>query len=340
MNLIYLCVFHQEGYIQLLKLLINSMHVKSNINKETTDILIVTSPSFQSLIQKELDIFDLPIHYYILDLHTLFEAGCARLNIFNYENIEKYDNILYIDTDILINSDLNILFNLEISSDKLYGLEEGNLGHEFWGGQFFDFTKYDRKQSGFTSGILLFKNSNCMKILFSSIQSHIEDYVYINKNNFTACLDQPFIVYNAISQNKYNNKLLNLYVENNPSFVSSYKIIYHFPGGPGEYDSKLSKMDAFWEKIIKIKNTTIIDNKMYSWENENINFLENGQMDAFGIGSFKEQDTYLFEANFGGRIHSILFNNDYSEFISTRCDDSYVVKGKLIKNERIKMIFV
>lgn len=249
MNLIYICVFHKENYINLLKLLITSISVKANIDKETTDILIMTSPSFHPLIVKKLEDFNLPLHYYILDLHSLFDAACSRLNIFNYENIHKYNKILYLDTDILLNSDVNILFNLELSSEKLYALEEGNIGSTSKGAVFFDFTKYDINLSAFTSGILLFKNSDCMKSLFNTIQSHIVDYVYINKNEIPPCYDQPFIVYNAISQDKYDIQILKSYAINNPSLVNSKKIIYHFPGGVGWYESKISKMIAFWSKM-------------------------------------------------------------------------------------------
>jgi hypothetical protein len=244
-----MCVFHQEGYIKLLKLLITSISVKGNINKETTDILIITSPSFQPLIQKELEGFDLPLHYYILDLHTLFEAGCARLNIFKYDNIGKYNTLLYLDTDILVNFDVNVLFNLDISTEKIYGFENGFIGHAFWGSMFFDFTKHNRATSAFTSGILLFRNSDSMKSLFDTIQLHIVDYIYTKKNTIPVCLDQPFIVYSAISQNKYDNQVLNKYIEDNPAATHVEKIIYHFSGGPGSYDSKLSKMTAFWIRM-------------------------------------------------------------------------------------------
>ena len=71
------------------------------------------------------------------------KASCCKINIFQYENIDIYDKILYLDTDVLINSDVNILFNLEIASNKLYALEEGFIGHELWGGQFFNFTPLD-----------------------------------------------------------------------------------------------------------------------------------------------------------------------------------------------------
>jgi hypothetical protein len=234
--------------------LITSINENAYLDRDTTEILILTSPSIQTLIQKELEEFDLPIFYYILDVCTLFGAGCARLHIFKYESISKYDKILYLDTDILINSNINVLFDLDLSSDKLYALEEGSIGEMHWGSQFFDLIKipYNKNMSAFTSGILLFKNSNSMQNLFNIINLHIIDYIYIKKNNIPVCLDQPFIVYNAILNNNYDNQLLKMYVENNPSCVSSEKIVYHFPGCPGAYDSKISKMTSFW-KIMNIK---------------------------------------------------------------------------------------
>jgi len=329
MNLIYICVFHQEGYINLLKLLITSIYEKGNLNTETTDILIMTTSKFKEIIQEQLKEFTLNIHYYTLDsITTLFQAGCARLNIFKYPNINKYDTILYIDTDILINSDINILFDLELSSDKMYTLEEGDIGSEWWGGKFFDFSKYDRNIKAFTSGILFFRNSNAIISLFDSIESHIQEDFYIQKNPIGPCLDQPYIVYNTITQNKCDNKTLIPYVENNPSRVLSTRIIYHFPGGPGSYDNKINKMKAFWNKMNNIKG--VLDNKKYSWGDSSITFLEDGLMDAFGSGNYVQTDTYNFHTKFGGRETTIVFNNDYTEFTATRIGDNYIVQGKLI----------
>lgn len=331
MNLIYICIFYQENYIELLKLLITSMSANANINKDTTEILLITSPSFKPLIEKKLEGFDLPIRYYILDLHTIFEAACSRLEIFNYIEIDKYHNILYLDTDILLNSDVNVLFNLDLASDKLYVLEEGTIGHEYWGGEsFYDFTIHNKNTTAFTSGILLFKNSESMKSLFDSIKSHIIDHVYTKKNSIPGCLDQPFFVYNAITQNKYDNQLLKKYLENNPSRVNVDKIVYHFPGGIGIYISKISKMTEFWKKMTKKITRSVLDNKKYSWENSFITFLKDGEMNAFGKGVFIQEETHRFQANFGGRIHSLVFNNDYTEFISTRKDDGQIVKGVIV----------
>ena len=248
-NLVYVCIFHQESYIGLLKLLMNSISLKSKIDVNNTDILIITSPEFQPLIEKELSV-TLPIKYYTLNLHTLFEAGCARLNIFKYECINSYDKILYLDTDILINSDINILFNIDILHDKIYTLEEGTIGSgaPWWGAEFFDFSIIDRSTTAFTSGILYFKNSFEIKQLFEDIQSHIKTHVD-NNLPIGPCLDQPFIIYHTISQNKYDNQILKKYVENSPKNVSFEKIIYHFPGWPGNAELKYDAIASFWEKI-------------------------------------------------------------------------------------------
>jgi lipopolysaccharide biosynthesis glycosyltransferase len=248
MNLIYACVFHQHSYINLLKLLITSISVKGNINSETTDVLVITSPTFQPIIQQELENFDLPLKYHVLDLHTLMEASCCKLKIFQYDEIDKYQKILYLDTDVLVNSDVNVLFNTEISSDKLYALEEGVIGHEYWGNQFFDFTKYSRTISAFSAGVFYFMNSLSMKQLFENTNNHIADYLG-KSNNVPQCLDQPFLVYNSVIEQKYDNQFMKKYLENNPNVVNRDIIIYHFPGWPGNYSSKIDKMSAFWDKM-------------------------------------------------------------------------------------------
>ena len=251
-NLIYMCVFHKESYINLLKLLITSIEVKGNIDRETTDILIFTSPDFHPLIQKELKDINLPLNYKLLDLHTLMEASCCKLEIFNYENIDKYEKILYLDTDVLINSDINILFSVEISSEKLYALEEGHIGHAFWGSQFFDLNIFDKTTPAFSAGVFYFMNSIIMKKLFTDVNSQIIDYMNTNEE-VPFCLDQPFLVFNSFNQNKFNNQMMKTYLENNPTNVKSKKIIYHFPGTPGFYESKYAKMTSFWKKIMDRK---------------------------------------------------------------------------------------
>jgi hypothetical protein len=53
-------------------------------------------------------------------------------------------------------------------------------------------------------------------------------------------------------------------------------------------------------------------------------------MDAFGKGYYEFIDKYNIIANFGGRIHNIVFNKNYTTFKSTRKDDSQIVIGEII----------
>ena len=73
-----------------------------------------------------------------------------------------------------------------------------------------------------------------------------------------------------------------------------------------------------------------IENKKYSWENQFITFLENGLIDAFGGGTYKQVNSHIFHAFFGGRVHKLVFSDDYIEFVSTRLDDNQIVNGNLL----------
>lgn len=75
-----------------------------------------------------------------------------------------------------------------------------------------------------------------------------------------------------------------------------------------------------------------ITNKSYSWHSKEnkINFLEGNEMDAFGWGYYKKIDSHIFKAYFGGREHTLLFSDDYTNFTSIRRDDHEVIKGQLV----------
>jgi len=85
-------------------------------------------------------------------------------------------------------------------------------------------------------------------------------------------------------------------------------------------------------KCIKISeyNTTNYNNKTYVWENSRIRFYSNGYIDEFGGGNYTKINDKIILANFGGRQHTIVFNDDCTEFMSTRNDDNYIVKGRLM----------
>ena len=174
---------------------------------------------------------------------------CSRLFIFDYKNINNYNKILYLDTDILITNKLeNILnFNME---NVLYVLKEGSTDGPFWGRELFG--NNNPKISAFTSGILLFNNNESIKNLFRDIINHIY-YNIANKLPLPHCLDQAFIVYQCVTKNMYNNEKLIGMVINNPKKIDK-QVISHFPGGVGNYESKIDKMTQFYNNFLLNKN--------------------------------------------------------------------------------------
>lgn len=237
MNLIYVCVFNRSEFIDLLDLLLESINLFSKINSNTTNILIYTSTEYMNIIKnKHFD--NNNILFYINDNYTNVDLACrARLDIFDYDNINKYDNILYLDTDILIQDDIQKIFNI-IDDNVLYAVEEGNILDnnifDYWGKTLFgsDIYLYDDK-TAFSSGVLLFKNTIEIKNLFTQIKNHIKE-----RNNSFPPFDQPYIVYNAFKLKLYNNKKLN---NNN--------VIVHFYGGVGVCDHKLIEMNNYLNNL-------------------------------------------------------------------------------------------
>ncbi len=74
-------------------------------------------------------------------------------------------------------------------------------------------------------------------------------------------------------------------------------------------------------------NNSYLINKTYTWEDSSILFLENDQMKAFGPGKYYFIEIHKVKCNFGGRVHLLEFNQDYSSFTSVREEDSNEVKG-------------
>ena len=244
-SLIYLAVFINPDFINLVELLLTSLKLYGNLDLTKTDIMVLTDESLKPKVDEVSKKLGLPILYYYLNITTKWQSSAARLDIFQNEQIDNYDTILYVDTDILVNKDINTLLNLPIRDDKLYALGEGQLGSLWWGHQFFNY-EYNSERwwaEGFCAGILLFKNSFAMKELFANIKSHIHQYVFVENNPPPKYWDQPFIVYNAVIEDKYENQTLKKYVINNRFYLEPCDIIlYHFPIGPGSYQYKYENM--------------------------------------------------------------------------------------------------
>ncbi len=230
--------------------LLESINVFGDLS-DNTDILIYTTTEFANIIKSSK--FYLPKIKFELsdDKNNIVESCKARLDLFNLASVKSYSKILYLDTDILVKRPIESLFELALD-DILYVLEEGVIHHDSdsWGKTLFgsEIQLYKDK-SGFTSGILLFKNCEKIKWLFKKIS---EDMI-LRPYTF-GCVDQPYFVYNAFKYQMFNNKVLKKYVANHNYDGFNELIIHHFPGTPGKHEDKLRIMTEFLEYLRKTYN--------------------------------------------------------------------------------------
>jgi len=223
MNLIYSCVFYNDSYLSLLRLLLQTYRLQGP--REDTHYMVMTSSQFAPKVRALDDRVDV---WVLDDIETVFDAACSRLLIFEYPKIGDYSKILYLDTDILITNHVHPLFDIQLEN-VLYTLEEGPTDHPFWGGEFFpkDFSH----RTGFTSGILLFNHCDAIRSLFQKVREHIDRYLR-DGHVIPPCYDQPFLNYWAIKECMCENQWLIGKAVNNP-VAWNKEIIAHFPGEPG-----------------------------------------------------------------------------------------------------------
>jgi hypothetical protein len=217
----------------------------------------MTHPSYEEELLRTVKLSHKNLLTYTLEKSSLFEAGCARLDIFSYPHIDKYDKILYVDTDILFEDTPARLFNLDISDNKIYVYPEGIVSDPYHGKSYWDLKGLDPQTPAFTSGTLFFRNSETMRALFTDIKKHIHEDVHINNGYIPGCLDQPFIVYTTVINNLHDGSILPSHIKNlgyenyNGKIISSrFKpaerhVLYHFFGGLGDFNNKYQRMTDF-----------------------------------------------------------------------------------------------
>ncbi len=311
MNCIFVCVFNQEKYVDMLLMLLESIFIYGNLD-DNTQILIYTSTAFMNII-KQSHLFNEKIKFEINDTYNDIEKACkARLDLFNLASVKNYNKILYLDTDILVKDNINKVFDV-CEEEFLYTLEEGEIDSDtdFWGKSLFGNELYNYKdKKAFTSGMLLFKNCEKIRYLFNKINEDI-----INIPFYNVCHDQPFIVYNAFKYNLYNNQILKSLVVNNDKNIHSDKVIHHFSGGPGVYAHKIYDMTIF---LNNIKDFTINDNINKAKAYINTNLLPI----IYNCGELLE-----------GNIFMLHHTTDYTnEYINKTKNISNLVLNKNIKN--------
>jgi len=323
-SLVYFCVFHQQGYADLLEYLLKSLKLFSNY--DSIDLLVFTSENLVNYIKNIADNLHLKINIKTFKFTTMHEAGCARLHIFKYDYIDEYSNILYLDTDIIIQGDLMKLFDC-LKEDKLYAKKEYDIHGSGHGGLFFDFNYWDPKQSSLNSGVLLFKNSINMRNLFNTINNHIAT-IKTKDTLLPECMDQSFIAYHFIKNNMCNLKDISDYVylaEKTLPSESSNVIITHFTWPIGNYGHKLERMKNYFNKISNKLTELCILGEKYCVDKSPV-FKRHTYTPIYHklFSNMKNQVKLLLEIGIGNfPLMKTLTNNDYKPGASLRMWQEY-----------------
>ncbi len=330
-NLIYSCIFSNEENLTIIYLLLKSFILFGNASSQV-DYLLICQTKFKDKIECMFENLDLNGLIWCLDLNIVFEEEFSKLKIFEYENINLYDKILYLDCYTLITNSINNIFDLQLEN-KLYVLKEGNSKYENYGSNLFN---NNTNLEAFSPDILLFNNDKNIKQLFNDILFDINSQSN-NQSKIFKYLNQSYIVYHSIQKKLYNNTILTNLIISNPNKFQG-QIVSRFIEDSEKLDNRMIKMKEFinnimyninflfYKKLYKIGliiNPLI--NKRYSWENSSITFLDNGKMSAFGSGEYTFIDKFKVKCGFGSREHILIFNLNYSDFISIRKDDFQII---------------
>lgn len=334
-NLTYMCVFYNKDYIKLLTLLFSSIRFYSNVT--TSDFLVLTSKTFEPLIQDLAKQVNIPIHTMTLDIITIFQAASARLSIFDYEHIQSYNKILYLDTDILVKGDLSTLFQLPLT-DKVYALESGFTDSINFGVQFFT---PPVKTAGFNSGTLLFPNSPTIQSLFERIRLHITTHTNSGLTPPYA-LDQPFINYHAIKDGLYENQTLKpyiaLYEDNDVPTNEHTAIVCHFSFPIGNFAHKYNRMKTYFNRYLnyftiedKLQIVDILKGKRFSWDTGFIEFQENQVLlTKWGKGTYEFITVDTVRCVWNNHYHVLRFSGTSYFGVRTWPNDYVMARGHLL----------
>ena len=341
-NLLYMCVFFKQGYVELLKILLTSLKMFSNT--DAFDILIFTSPEFEKEIQNFAGSIAITITCKTFEFKTVLEACCARLSIFDYNMIDSYEKVLYIDTDIVVQGDLSQLFEKSLE-DKIYALSEWTISADSHGGSLFDFAKFNHNTPGFNSGILLFQTSPLMRSKFADISAHVLA-AFKSGGRMPECHDQPFFNYHFIKDGLHETQLLEPYavIYDRGSVLPEPKptkiCLCHFTWPLGNSENKGTRMKDYLLYISKhyrmmfgaeeFSADSPLLGRRYSWEKGYIQFGKGGVLHTgWSTGSYSFINQRTLYASWQTHKHILHFNSTFTNYVGIKMNEFGFCFGSL-----------
>jgi hypothetical protein len=303
---------------------------------------VLTSSDFKEAIDALSSKLGIKLSIYTFEFTKLHEALCSRLYIFEYPHTMKYEKILYLDTDIIIQGNIQELLAHTIDT-KLYAFKEGNIGHPYWGGEFFDFSQLNLTPdaSGFNSGVLLFRPTSTIKNLFSEIVNHISKSVS-HGLPLPDCPDQSLLNYYFIKNDLYNITLMDSLVkiyskDSDVNMIINGNVICHFTWPIGNTENKKQRMIAYYSNFLKSYTKQEHTPRIhligipFHWSSHGFIRMENNGLlvTSWINGIYQWIDSQTVCLSWAGFTHIVKFNTSYSEFLSIRIDDLELIRGNL-----------
>jgi len=201
----------------------------------------------------------------------------------------------------------------------LYGIESGTIESVNFGSQFFKLETMERNTAGINSGTLLFNNCFTIRVLFSNIIAHIQEYTGVPPY----ALDQPFINFHAIRNKLYDNSFLNTHVslyEGDDVFNYATSSICHFSYPIGNSDHKYARMEAFFRtELTRTEATESWTPATYNWGlHGTISFSDKQFVTPWGSGTYEHLRKNVIRVCWSGWDHILHFNEDRTRATSVR----------------------
>jgi len=252
--LIYFCVFTDAQYLELLTLSLITLRLFSDMRD--VDIWVLSAPSFARAIRRIGAACDVALRTVVAPWDTPFEAASARLRIFEEKRVLGYDKVMYMDADVLIKGDIRGLFEQDVQERRIYGIEEGTLGSDNFGGELFrhDGKPFDPAAPGLNSGILLFRPGDEVRVVFETALKMIREWHEAGREP-PPCLDQPFVSYCVTRSGCVGSPVLmrtwaGIFDECIPAHHEEVAMC-HFSWPLGDCEHKLRRMRDYLDYMIK-----------------------------------------------------------------------------------------
>lgn len=336
MNCIFICVFNNKEYLNLLYILLESIFIYGNL-QNNIKILIYTSSNFKQLIMNSV-LNSNKIIFQINDNKTNLIDSCrAKLDIFTFNCISMFNKILYLDVDTIVKKDINCIFDCA-TKDILYTVEEGSIELSLnWGSNLFlKESKLYNDKSAFSTGVLLFNNCEMIKNLFITISEHI-----LNTTD-NLLNDKPYIIYNSFKYNMYDNKILSKYAVNYDSNSNSDYYIHHFSGNLGDSNIKYDIMSDFIFRLNYIHISNIIDiTKQYI--NKNLMSIIDSSGEYLEGNIFMEHETSVYSNKYIDKVKNIctlVLNKNITNVMEIGFNSGFSALLMLIANPNLKITCV